>query len=176
MPIQYNSFPCNSFITIVNIHVFQCWKRYLRKYVYEGYGCFVLYSNTNSCPLVPNYRWTFAQSQEFTYVYCTVYRWICKFLIFSESPPLRRFLTVMTFKMFMLLYSKLIHTWSVFWLNWEPCYVFQNRMFHAQPLPDLELNLPPKRARSLTVQKPFNLDTDTRGAKKVAEWNRKVVL
>ncbi|XP_052225365.1 targeting protein for Xklp2 homolog [Dreissena polymorpha] len=51
----------------------------------------------------------------------------------------------------------------------------KNREFHAQPLPDHEPHLPPKRTRPLTVQKPFNLDTDVRGAKKTEEWLKKVL-
>lgn len=54
--------------------------------------------------------------------------------------------------------------------------MLQNRIFHAQPLPDHEPHLPPKKSRPLTVQKPFNLDTDSRGAKKAVEWSKKVSL
>ncbi|XP_052819301.1 targeting protein for Xklp2-like isoform X2 [Mya arenaria] len=50
----------------------------------------------------------------------------------------------------------------------------KNRQFHAQPLPDHEPNLPPKKKMPLTKACPFNLDTDNRGARKVEEWNKKM--
>ncbi|WAR12891.1 TPX2B-like protein [Mya arenaria] len=50
----------------------------------------------------------------------------------------------------------------------------ENRQFHAQPLPDHEPNLPPKKKMPLTKACPFNLDTDNRGARKVEEWNKKM--
>ena len=50
----------------------------------------------------------------------------------------------------------------------------QLREFHANPIPDLEPHLPPKRNRPLTVKQPFNLDTDNRGARKAEEWSKKV--
>ncbi|XP_060551268.1 targeting protein for Xklp2 homolog isoform X2 [Ruditapes philippinarum] len=50
----------------------------------------------------------------------------------------------------------------------------RQREFHANPIPDLEPHLPPKRNRPLTVKQPFNLDTDNRGARKAEEWSKKI--
>ena len=50
------------------------------------------------------------------------------------------------------------------------------REFHANPLPDLSPEqLPKKKVRNPTRAEPFQLEIDTRGAKKAEEWNQKVI-
>ena len=51
----------------------------------------------------------------------------------------------------------------------------QAREFHAQPLPDLSPDTLPKVAKKqVTKAKPFDLESEVRGAHKAEEWSNKV--
>ena len=50
----------------------------------------------------------------------------------------------------------------------------QTKDFHANPIPDLSPELPPKHVKPATRPKPFLLEVDVRGKSKAEEWSNKV--
>jgi len=54
--------------------------------------------------------------------------------------------------------------------------MFQAREFKANPMRDLTPVLPPKRAQPPTKPVPFELEVEARGAVKVEEFKKQVIL